>query len=63
MFKQQNNLVINQQDKFTRNLIDDATLASNNVSSERLDLEKEKSLGKESISTPWQPELNLSVHF
>jgi hypothetical protein len=51
MSKQQNNLVMsNQQDKFMRNLIHDATLASNNVNSEKFDLEKAKSLCAENIS-------------
>ena len=50
MSKQQSNLVINRQDKFTRNLIHDAALASNNVNSEKFDLEKAKSLCAENIS-------------
>lgn len=46
----QNNLVIEQQDKFTRNIIHEAALACNNISSDNFDLEKAKSLCSDSIA-------------
>ena len=50
MSKQRSNLALSQQDKFTRNIIHDATLASNNIKSEKFDLEKAKSLCIEGIA-------------
>lgn len=50
MSESQNNLVLEQQDKFTRNIIHEATLASNNISSEKFDLKKAKSLCAEGIT-------------
>jgi hypothetical protein len=50
MSEQQSNLVIDQQDKFTRNIIHDAALASNNISNDNFDLKKAKSLCADGIS-------------
>jgi len=50
MPESQNNLVIEQQDKFTRKIIHEAALASNNISSDNFDLEKAKSLCTDSIA-------------
>lgn len=50
MSEQQSNLAINQQDKLTRNIIHDAALASNNISSDNFDLEKAKSLCTDGIA-------------
>ena len=47
---QQGNLVVNQQDKFTQNIIRDATLASNNYRNEKFDLEKAKSTCIEALA-------------
>ena len=50
MSEQQSSLAINQQDQFTRNLLHDAALASNNVSNEKFDLKKAKSVCAEGIA-------------
>lgn len=50
MSKKQRALAINQQDKFTRNIIHNASLASSNISSEKFDIDKAKSLCVEGIS-------------
>ncbi|MFT4060019.1 MAG: hypothetical protein QM652_10780 [Legionella sp.] len=50
MSEQQNNLAINQQDKFTRRIVHNAALASNNVSSEKFDLENAKSKCAQGLS-------------
>lgn len=42
--QQSSSLAIEQQDKLTRNIIHDAALASNNISSDSFDSEKAKSL-------------------
>lgn len=48
--QQSNSLTINPQDQFTRNIIQDAALASNDVSNEKFDLKKAKSVCAEGIS-------------
>lgn len=50
MSKQQSNLITNQKNKFTRNIIHNAALASNNVNSKKFDLKKAKTLCVEAIS-------------
>ncbi|HAU1248556.1 TPA: hypothetical protein F8R87_01860 [Legionella pneumophila] len=50
MSEQQSNLVPSQQDKFSRNIIHEAALASTNISSGKFDLKKAKSLCAEGIS-------------
>ena len=50
MSEQQSNLVIDQQDKFTRNIIHDAALASSNISSDKFDLKKAMALCTDGIS-------------
>ena len=50
MSEHKSDLVITQPDKFTKYIIDDATLASNNIRGEKFDLEKARSLGTEGIA-------------
>lgn len=50
MSEQQSNLAIDQQDKFTRNIIHEAALATSNISSDKFDLKKAKSLCADGMS-------------
>ena len=50
MSEQQSNLVINKQDKFSRNIIHNGALASNDISNEKFDIKEAKSLCAEGIS-------------
>ena len=50
MSEQKNDLVRNQQSRFTRNIIHDAAFASNGICKETFDLETAKSLSAEGIA-------------
>lgn len=50
MSEQQGNLIINKQDKFSRNIIRNGALASNDISNDKFDLKEAKSLCAEAIS-------------
>lgn len=50
MSEQKSDLVITLPDKFTKNIVHDATLASNNIRAENFDLDKAMSLCAEGIA-------------
>ena len=50
MTEQKSNLAIKQQDKFSRNIIHNGALASNDISNAKFDLKEAKSLCSEGIS-------------
>lgn len=50
MSEQQSNLIINKQDKFSRSIIRNGALASNDISNEKFDLKEARSLCAEGIS-------------
>ena len=50
MTEQKSNLAIKQQDKFSRNIIHNGALASNDISNAKFDLKEAKSLCAEGIS-------------